>query len=227
MSGKLETLRRCFLFASLDAASLPKIERIAQMRSFAKGETIFDEGAVASGFYIVARGQVKVYKLSPEGEERIIHIIGEGSTFAEAVAFGDVPRYPAFAEALTDTEALFIPKNDFLSLIRSEFSLTLAVLRSMSDKLRYFNALIEELSLKSADARVAKYMLDLSQRAGSDHFSLDVKKIELARRLGIAPETLSRIFARLVKCRIASVSRHEIKILQKNKLQAISSGEEL
>jgi CRP-like cAMP-binding protein len=226
MRDKRAALRRCFLFASLDAANLPKIERIAQMRFFSRGEVIFEEGASASGFYIVTRGQVKVYKLSPGGDERIIHIIGEGATFAEAVAFGDHSRYPAFAEAITDTEALFIPKKDFLFLIRSEFSLTLAVLGSMSEKLRYFNALIEELSLKSADARVAKYLLDLGQKARSDRFGLDVKKVELARRLGIAPETLSRIFARLKKQRILLVSREQIKLLRRDTLQALSSGKQ-
>jgi CRP-like cAMP-binding protein len=224
MKNKLEVLQRCLLFATLDAASLPKIERIAQMRSFSKNEMIVEEGAKASGFYIVVRGQVKVFKLSESGAEHILHIIGEGGSFAEAVVFDEESLYPAFAEALTQVQALAIPKNDFLSLLRSDFALTLAVLRSMSEKLRYFNALIEELSLKSADARLAKYLLDLGRRAKSDVFSLDVKKVELARRLGIVPETLSRIFGRLKKQRVLSLSRHQIHLLRKDSLLDMASG---
>src|SRR5512135_1512789 len=107
MTNKIEALRRWFLVSSLDAVCLSDIAGIVRLRTWQKGESLFQEGDEATGFYIVLKGKVKVTKLSPEGRERILHVIGEGGSLAEAVVFGDLNRYPAFADAMTDTvEAL-------------------------------------------------------------------------------------------------------------------------
>lgn len=227
MKNKIQALRQCLLFSYISRESFDKISSLARFRDFRRNDQIFQEGDDALGFFIVAKGKVKVYKLSVSGAEHILHIVQEGGSIAEAVVFGNMTRYPAFAEALAETEVLFIPKKDFLSLMRSDFSLTLSVLGSMSEKLRYFNALIEELSLKGADARIAKYLLNLSFKKKSGSFSLDVKKVELAKRLGIAPETLSRNFKKLAKKHILRVSRDHITLLDKIALQDISGGENI
>jgi CRP/FNR family transcriptional regulator len=227
MKNKIQALRQCPLFSYISKESFDKISGIARFKGFCKNDSIFQEGDDALGFFVVIKGKVKVYKLSVSGAEHILHVVHEGGSIAEAVVFGNMTRYPAFAEALGETEVLFIPKKDFLSLMRSDFSLTLSVLGSMSEKLRYFNALIEELSLKGADARLAKYLLDLSLKRKSESFSLDVKKVELAKRLGIAPETLSRNFKKLVKKHLLRVSRDQITLLDKETLQDISSGEKI
>ncbi len=226
LKDKLNALKKSFLFSSVDSALLSKITLAAQIRSFEKNEIVFQEGADAAGFFIVMKGRVKVYKLSVSGDEHILHIIGEGGSFAEAVVFGELSRYPAFAEAMEETEALFIPKREFLTALRSDFALTQAVLASLTDKLKYFNVLVEELSLKEADARAAKYFLDLSFKKNSDTLTLDIKKVELARRLGIAPETLSRIFKRWKSQRVIRIDKAHFTLLKKDKLQQISSGDE-
>jgi CRP/FNR family transcriptional regulator len=227
MMDKLAVLRRSLLFSALDATFLPKIAGRAFSKAFGRGETVFQEGEEARGFYIVGRGRVKIFKLSPGGGEHILHLIGEGGVFAEAVVFGRLTRYPAFAQALTDAQLLFFPKQDFLQLMKADFGLTLAVLNSVSEKLRYFNALVEELSLKSADARLAKYLLDLSLRAPEAVFALGVKKVELAARLGIAPETLSRLLRRFKTRKLISLQKDRIRLLAKDRLQRICGGEKV
>ncbi|MFH0941144.1 MAG: Crp/Fnr family transcriptional regulator [Candidatus Omnitrophota bacterium] len=223
--SRLHALRHSFLFSSIDPQNLSKIARIISVRSFDKREIIFQEGEVAQGFFVVANGSVKIYKLALNGSEHILHIINDGGSFAEAVVFGSLKLYPAFAEALEKTEVLFVPKNDFLNAMKSDFTLTKAVMASLAEKLRYFNTLVEELSLKEADARLAKYLLDLSFKKNSASFKLDVKKTELAGRLGIVPETLSRILRRFKRQSIIRLLRDEITILKKPALQSVSSGE--
>ncbi len=222
--SRLHALSHSFLFSSIDPQNLSKIARIISVRSFDKRELIFQEGEAASGFFVVANGSVKIYKLSLNGGEHILHIINEGGSFAEAVVFGSLKQYPAFAEALEKTEILFVPKNDFLSAMKSDFTLTQAVMASLAEKLRYFNTLVEELSLKEADARLAKYLLDLSFKKNSSSFKLDIKKIQIAGRLGIVPETLSRIFRRFKRQSIIRLSGDEVAILNKSALQSVSSG---
>jgi CRP-like cAMP-binding protein len=223
-TNKPEVLRRSFLFSAVNADALSRFAALARPHVFAKGDMIFEEGAAADGFFIVASGRVKIFKLSPSGDEHILHLISDGGCFAEAVVFSRLKRYPAFAQAIDETHALFIPRDGFLCLMRCDFSVALSVLGSMSQKLHYFNALIEELSLKEADARLAKYLLDLSVRAGSRVVSLDIRKVELARRLGIAPETLSRLFAKFKKRRILGLQGPRVTITDIDQLRRFSSG---
>jgi len=222
--SRLHALRHSFLFSTIDPQNLSKIARIVSVRSFDKRELIFQEGEEASGFFVVAKGKVKIYKLALNGDEHILHIINEGGSFAEAVVFGSLKQYPAFAEALEKTEILFVPKNDFLSAMKYDFTLTQAVMVSLAEKLRYFNTLVEELSLKEADARIAKYLLDISFKKNIGSFILDIKKVELAKKLGIAPETLSRIFKRFKKQRIITLQKARFTLVDKDRLIKIASG---
>jgi len=218
-------LRKCFLFSCLALSDLSKISAIAHLKTFTRHETIFQEGDQAQGVFIVGRGKVEIYKLSRAGGEQILHLIEEGGVFAEAAIFGRLKTYPAFARTIQESILLFIPKKDFLDLMKTNFSLTLAVMASMTEKLKYFNALVEELSFKTADARLAQYLLDLALKKGSDVFLLDIKKIELAKKLGIVPETLSRIFKRFIRGRLLCLQKDKITLYAKENLRVISSGE--
>jgi CRP/FNR family transcriptional regulator len=227
MSDRTDALKKSHLFSCLDVAGLAKIAAISHFKDFPKKETIFREGAPALGFFIVARGKVKVVKLSLSGAERILHLVGEGGSFAEAVVFGRLERYPAYAEALSSARVLFIPKKDFLDLMKSDFSLTLAVVSSLSEKLKAFNDLVEELSLKDAPSRLAKYFLDLAFKEQDDSFALEIKKTELAKKLGIVPETLSRLLRRFKSKRLIRCSRDTVTLIKKDILQGVASGEKL
>jgi len=109
--------------------------------------------------------------------------------------------------------------------MKSDFTLTKAVMASLAEKLKFFNELVEELSLKDAPARIAKYLLGVSFKKNSDSFLLDIKKVELARKLGIAPETLSRIFKRFKKQRVITFQKALFTLVSKDKLAKIASGE--
>jgi len=220
-------LQKCFLFCRIDPVYLSAIRGFSFARTAAAGDSIFREGEPALGFFVVLSGRVKVFKLSVSGEERILHIISEGGAVAEAVLFSGMARYPAFAEALEDTQLLYVPRRDFLDLMKRHFDLALSVLASLSEKLRFFNGLIEDLSLKSASSRLAKYFLDMAVQLDSDRFDLDIKKNELAARLGIVPETFSRIIRHLSKKRILRLRKKHVQLLDRPRLERLSSGEPL
>jgi len=84
---------------------IAEIQDISASKRYPKGTLIFSEDEQALGFFVLISGKVKVYKLSPEGKEQILHIISPGETFAEAALFAG-STYPAFAESLAETEAL-------------------------------------------------------------------------------------------------------------------------
>ena len=103
-------LKKCRLFSGLDDREMSELEAISASKRYPKGTLIFSEEEEAKGFFVVISGKVKVYKLSPEGKEQILHIISPGQTFAEAALF-DGCTYPAFAESLAETWVLYFPRD--------------------------------------------------------------------------------------------------------------------
>ena len=218
-------LSQADLFKGLTVEQLEAIARIVSDKEYKKGQLIFSEGDEGVGFYLVISGRVKIYKLSPEGKEQIMHIFGPGQPFAEVPVFED-SHYPANAEAMERCKLFFFPKKGFISLIQENPSLAMNMLASLSQRLKQFSNLIESLSLKEVPGRLASYLLYLSDRNGSiDEFKLDIAKSQLASLLGTIPETLSRIFAKMGSKELVEISGPRITILNRTGLEDLAEGE--
>ncbi len=224
----IDLLKRCPLFAGLKEEDLRKIKAIARPRQFRKKQVLFSDRDEAKGFYVVLSGKVKLYKVSPEGKEQILHVVSSFDAFAEAALFSE-GTYPAFAQALSDGQLLYFPKRDFIQLTEKNPQLSINMIVSLSQYLKKFAALIEELSLKEVSSRIAKYLLDLSLRSsregrGSREVELDVSKTQLASRLGTISETLSRTLGKMKAKGIIDVKKNRILILNQELLEEIASG---
>ena len=152
-----DVLRKTPLFATLPDDDLRRVADLAVSRRFAKKEAVFREGDRADGFFIVASGKVKVFKLSGEGKEQILHVLEAGQTFAEAVIF-EGGEYPAHAETLTDTELFFLPKRPFVDLLERHPNVAIRMLASLSRWLKRMTDLVESLSLKDVETRLVFYL---------------------------------------------------------------------
>ncbi|MCJ7641050.1 MAG: Crp/Fnr family transcriptional regulator [Desulfobacterales bacterium] len=224
----IDLLRRCPLFAGLQEEDLKKIRAIAFPKSLAKKGVLFAEGEEAKGFYVILSGKVKLYKVSSQGREQILHIVSAPDAFAEAALFLE-GNYPAFAEALMDCQLLFFPKRDFIQLIERHPQLSINMIVSLSHFLKRFASLIEELSLKEISSRVAKYLIDLSlkhPREGkvSKEVELDLSKTQLALKLGTISETLSRTLAKMKTKGMIDVQKNRILILDREALEQVAAG---
>jgi len=224
----IELLRRCPLFAGLKEEDLKRIRAIASLRQIEKKEILFSDGEETRGFYVILSGRVKLFKVSPEGKEQILHIVSAPDAFAEAALFLE-GTYPAFAEAMTDCQLLYFPKRDFIQLIEKNPQLSINMIVTLSHYLKRFASLIEELSLKEVSSRVAKYIIDLSMRSSKEGKSpkeveLDLSKTQLALKLGTISETLSRTLAKMKAKRIIDVKKNKIVILNREALEELASG---
>lgn len=203
------------------------LEGILVEHNFARGENIFTDGSESTGFYIILRGRVKVYKLSPEGKEQILHIARSNELLGAVPAFSGSP-YLAHADALEKTQTFFFPRKDFLALIKREPSVVMNMMANLSMRLQHFTRLIEDLSLKEVPGRLAAYLLFLCDRTGCDNsLEMDISKGQLASLLGTIPETLSRILRRLSQKNIIQVRGRKISLLNKKALQDIVGGEKV
>lgn len=224
----IDLLKRCPLFSGMKEEDLRTIVATGLPRQIKKKEILFSEGEEARGFYVILSGRIKLYKVSPEGKEQILHIVSAPESFAEAALFLE-GSYPAFAEALSDSRLLFFPKREFIHLIEKNPQLSINMIVSLSQYLKRFALLIEELSLKEVSSRIAKYFSDLSLRSAKEgknpkEIELDLSKTQLASKLGTISETLSRTLAKMKARGIIDVRKNRILILDREALEQLSSG---
>jgi CRP/FNR family transcriptional regulator len=222
MENILNIISAIPLFNGLPEGQLSAIRQIAVEKQFNKGQTIFSEGDETKGFFVVVDGRVKIYKVSSEGKEQILHIFEAGQSFGEVTVFTG-QQLPANAQTLSKTRLLLFPRSAFVDLITANPSLALNLLAIMSKKLRQFAAQIENLSLKEIPARLASYLIYLAEeQATEDAVKLNVSKGQLASLLGTIPETLSRIFAKLSGQNLIRVEGPRISLLDRQGLEDLA-----
>ena len=224
----LLALKQCPLFAGLNTQQLERLQEIAQKKKYPKGKLLFGEGQSATGFYLLLSGQIKLYKLSAEGKEQILHIVNPTEPFAEVALFAEA-CYPAYAESLTASEGFYFPKTAFLALLQEDPQLSLNMLATMAQFLRRFNRLVERLSLQGVSARLALYLLQESSELNTpqQQISLKLTKTQLAAQLGTISETLSRTLKKFKEDGIITVAGKCITILDKQALSNISGSDPL
>ena len=222
MDNKFNILFNIPSFRGLSEDQIKQIGRIAAEKKYSKSQIIFSEGDDGNGFYIIAKGRVKVFKVSPEGKEHILHIVGPGETFGQVAVYAG-RSFPASSEAITKSHLLFIPRAAFAKLIAHNPSLAMSMLAVLSVRLREFTIQIENLSLKEVPGRLASYIIYLAdEQETGDHVSLQISKGQLASLLGTIPETLSRIFTKMNSQNLIEVSGKEIKLLDRPGLENLA-----
>jgi CRP/FNR family transcriptional regulator len=218
MKDPRDIISKTPLFGGLPDDQVKELRDIAIVKGFRKGGPIFSEGDDGKGFFVVVRGLVKVFKLSADGKEQILHISGPGEPFGEVAVFSG-KQFPASAEAIAESTLLFFPRDAFVDRIRKNPSLALNMLAVLSMRLRRFTVQIENLSLKEVPARLAGYLLYLMEEQGrADEVTLQISKGQLASLLGTIPETLSRIFSKLNSRKLIEVKDRSIAILDRDGL---------
>ncbi len=218
-------IKNCPLFSGATEEDLDNLVSVCRSRQHERGDVLFSEGEEALGFYIVGTGKVKIYKLSPEGKERILHILHPGSTFAEAAIFGS-GRYPAYAEPLEKSTLVFFPKREFLTLLKDHSQIAINMIAGLSRFLRQFATQIEELTFKDVPSRLARYLLELAG-PNTVEVELPISKSQLASNLGTVSETLSRTFRKLSEDELLEVRGRRISILDRERLEDLAaSGKE-
>lgn len=211
------------LFKGLPREQLNEVVNSMADQIFDRGQTVLSEGEAAEGFFVLVQGRVKIFKISAEGKEQILHFVNPGESFGEVPMFaGD--RFPANAEAIEKSRIFFFPRTAFLAQIKTDPSLAMNMLAELSRRLRQMTRLVEELSLKEVPGRLAAYILYLSGGSQSNNVELDITKGQLASLLGTIPETLSRILGKMSAQEVISVQGRKLKILDRTALEDLAAG---
>ena len=210
------------MFARLDDAQIARVVQRAARIRIDEGELLFRQGDRAERFYVLMRGQIKLFRLSPAGNEKVIEIVTPCSTFAEALMFLHRPVYPVGAQALQAAEVISIDNADFARMLRESIDTCFMLMGDMSQRLRGLIREIDDLSLSSATCRVAGYLLSRSLPDSVD-FDLEVPKQTLASRLSVKPETFSRIVRSLSDQGVLAINGRRVEITDRERLEQMAN----
>jgi len=222
-----ETLKDIPLFSELDIKDLRKISEFSLIKKYDKNDLIFSEGDKYRGFYIVLKGKVKVFKLSPAGRESVINIIQPLELFAEVPLFEGYPEYPVNAQTLEESVLFFIPGKDFIDFTYNNPHISLKIISGFAKKLHTLTRRIESLTLSDVPNRLAKYIIEEYEKSHKVILSkpfilLTISKSTLAGYLGTITETLSRTFKKLQDENVIEVKGKKIFITDFNRLKHLS-----
>jgi CRP/FNR family transcriptional regulator len=220
----VRVLKRCHLFRGLSPESLAKLAPVGRSVSYGKGQQIFAQGDPCPGIFVVDHGSVRVYKLATSGREHVLHFAEPGMSFGEVAAIGAFPC-PAYADAAEATACVLLPAASFNAALRESHTLCLELLSGLSGWVRHLVGLLEDLALRDAVGRVARYLLRADPTPGAADFTLPMRKKDLASHLNLTSETLSRSLRRLVDSGLIAIpDAHRVRIQNPRGLAEVSEG---
>ncbi|MGD2084063.1 MAG: Crp/Fnr family transcriptional regulator [Chromatiales bacterium] len=220
-SGLAAFLAHHYLFSPLSRPQLRDIAAAARLIRLAENEALFAQGEPAREFFLVVEGRMRLYLLSPAGNEKIVEIIEAGQSFAEAAAFFHEPRYPVWAASLTPCTLAAVDSRVYVETIMGAPHACRELMGDLSRRLHFLINQINDLTLKNATARVAGYLLS-RLGPGDRELELHVSKCMLACYLSLQPETFSRIMKQLSDEGIIRLTGTRIRVEDSERLRGLS-----
>jgi CRP/FNR family transcriptional regulator len=210
--AKVLSLDKVGIFSHLTPLQRTQIEQIGIIRHYGDGEIVFYEGDESSYFHFLIEGEVSIFKTTASTETMLIHRFRAPSLIAEVATLKQIP-YPASCESTQPSVILKIARDPFLKLLQNDPSLSLALISSLTQKISALELSLQRHSAPNALAKVARLI-----REDRDAFRR-LKGIDIARLIGITPETLSRMLKKLKSEGIITLSKSEgINLLLPNEL---------
>ena len=220
---QLPAIRNHHLLTGLSPGQMQRLLTATHVDECDAGQVLFDRGQPAQSFFIVLDGQVNLVLYSRSGEEKIVDILGPGNSFAEAVMFMEAPGYPVSAVAATRTRVARFSCAVYLAILRESPETCLRMLGHLSQRLHMRIREIEYLTLESATHRLVRLIEGRLPRdePGPVAVTLQESRQELASRLSMKPETLSRILRQLSDAGAIAVQGRVLQVPDRMKLLSV------
>jgi CRP/FNR family transcriptional regulator, cyclic AMP receptor protein len=213
---KREYLLTMDIFRDLPPEQIAMIERATVMRTVSKGQMIYSQEDRAEALFLLKRGQIVVYRLTPGGKRLEVATIGPKTFFGEMPLLGESLRH-AFAEATEESLLCVMSRADVERLIREQPQVALRMIEALGRRLAEREARLEELAYRSAPARVATLLLRLSDgRAGTE---VSVTHQEIGDMIGALRETVTKILDEFQADRLVELRRGHVLLRDPERLR--------
>lgn len=221
----LNSMRQCVLLQPLGLDDFEEVVRTSHAIQLSDNRVLFEQGAELSNIYLLISGGIKLQRLAPSGDEKVIEIIRPGQTFAEAVLFFGGSQYPVSAITVSPSIVVGIEAKTYLKLLNTSNSLCINLLGKLSQRLHWMVNEVDRLTLHNATFRLVDYLLShvSEEQHGRADVTLNAPKHVIASRLSIKPETLSRTLKSLSKQGLIHLEGSQIELLEVDKLRQLIS----
>ncbi|MGA7721106.1 MAG: Crp/Fnr family transcriptional regulator [Ignavibacteriaceae bacterium] len=215
------------IFSELDDSTLDQISKLGIRKSFIKDSVVLFEHETGSALFVIVNGKVKVSRVSDDGKEVILTILGESDFFGE-MAILDGQSRSANVTAMEDSELFIIQRSEFLDLLQSHPEIAVALLQELTSRLRAADMKIKSLSLKDAEGKVATVILQLADDIGKiKQGTVEIEKLpyqhDLANMAGTSRETISRTLHSFAKKGMVELEGSRLRIIDYEKFKEMFS----
>jgi CRP/FNR family cyclic AMP-dependent transcriptional regulator len=227
-TDKIAALRRTALFGELDDTELKALAERAVERRLARDEILFIADDEARGLFVIVSGALRAFREGVDGREQVIHVERAGATIAELPVFDDKP-YPSTVAAEEETVVLYLDKNDVRSLCLKYPRIALAALKMLAGRLRRCAELVESLSLREVDQRLARWLLSEARARGRRvesgiEVTIALTNQQIAARIGSVREVVSRALSRLQQNGMITIDGRRITICDEQALESFAES---
>ena len=215
------------IFSELDNDTLEKISRLGIRKSFKKDSVVLFEHETGSALFVIVEGKVKVSRVSDDGKEVILTILGDSDFFGEMAILDGLSR-SANVTAMEDSELFIIQRSEFLELLQVHPEVSIALLQELTQRLRSADMKIKSLSLKDAEGKVATVILQLADDVGKiKQGTVEIEKLpfqhDLANMAGTSRETISRTLHTFAKKGLVELDGAKLRIMNYEKFKELFS----
>jgi len=216
-----KVLRRIPLLADLPDGALAHVVDAALARTYEPGETIIFEGDSCQAAFFIAKGQVRVYRLSSAGREQVLARLGAGQAFNTVPPFQPDGVNHATVEALTPVTVYAVSSDDLRRLVSQSPELALALLQDFANRLDHLTNLVEDLSLRTVRGRLARFLLE---NVNEEEITRRWTQDEIAAHLGTVRDMVGRTMRAFADAGLVRMDRQRSVLLDRAGLEAEAYG---
>lgn len=221
-------LRQIHWLRELSDGEWGEIESRGTRKIFEDGQIVFEPSPGPKSVYLLERGRIRVYRLSPQGEEATLGYIGPGEVFGELPSFGDFPR-ESFAAAPVRSIVWKIPIEVFRRLLSTHPKLMIEVTRQIGERMKRVESRVESMVFHNVTSRLALLLLQLAEDFGErdgDEWTLDLSlsQRELATLVGTSRQSINAVLGRFREEGLVSPKDGVLRLLDPEALRRVASG---
>jgi CRP-like cAMP-binding protein len=205
------------VFQDLSEAEMDEIDRATTMTTCRRGKILYMPEDRSEVLFLLKKGQVQLYRISPDGKKLVIATLGPGAVFGEMALIGQ-GMHNTFAEATEDSVICVMSRDDVERLLVTKPRVALRIFETLGKRLREAEARLEEIAFKGIPARLASLLLQLSQRQDSDVIT-GLTHQDLGEQIGTYRETTTQTLNSFKAEGLIDIGRKRITILDREGLQ--------
>ncbi len=217
---KINYLKMVDIFQDLSKAEMKEMDRTTTMSTCRRGKIFYQPEATSEVLFILKKGRVNLYRISPEGKKLVVATVGSGTVFGEMAIIGQ-RMHNTFAEAVEDCLLCVMSRHDVERLILSKPPVALRIMDLMAGRLSEVESRLEDMAFKSIPARLAALLLRLCDEQGQTVYGYTHQ--DLAEAVGTYRETTTQTLNEFKAKNLIKIGRKRIEILDPATLEAIAA----